>query len=73
MFELKQPLHMKRREYRFNPEVTPLKQWPFIYNDDDQHWYIDWSELIGFLLGAAIATFVIGAIGLVFWTGLVAL
>lgn len=58
---------------RFNPETTPLKQWPFLYDDDDHHWYLDWSEFVGVLLVSTIFALVIGAIGFVLYTGLVSL
>jgi hypothetical protein len=65
------PWHMRRRERKFNPETVPLREWPFIYNQDDQRWYIDWSETVGFLIGCAIVACVIFIFGVLLYTGLV--
>jgi hypothetical protein len=64
----KTPPHLSERQ--FNPETAPLKQWPFIYTDEDQHWSLDWSELVGFTLGYGIVGFVIFIIALMVYTGL---
>lgn len=65
------PWHMQWRERKFNPETVPLRQWPFIYSDEKQNWYVDWSELVGFLIGCAIVTAVIFIFGVLLYTGLV--
>lgn len=62
---------MRRRERKFNPETLPLRQWPFVYKESDARWYMDWSEVIGFLMGCAIVAAVIFIFSVLFYTGLV--
>ncbi len=59
------------KDERPNPETVPLRQWPFIYDGDTQHWHLDWSKLVGFLIGCALIAAAIFVIGLLFYTGLV--
>ena len=56
---------MKKREDEIlNPETAPLRQWPFIYDPETQHWYLEWSEFIGFLIGIALVAFTVFVIGM---------
>ena len=46
--------------------------WPFVYDHDEQHWYVDWNDVGKFLIGVALIAASIFVLGVLFYTGLVA-
>ena len=61
---------MKKIAILEQKKYEPDRLWPFVYDHDEQFWFVDWMDVGKFLIGVVLITASILVVGVLFYTGL---